>query len=219
MSADGIVEVYAKTEDYQFPLVLVIGREANNEDNRLGKAGIGTYDFREHEGCSFWNISFSMYGEANNIKSVSTMAAAVKTIFNPDKKRFKLDEKQKPGCCPIVFSDVCPQGIPSGTKEADAYEKVFEREWREHIENIFSLDKIIKRLALVVLSGHHKELRVASKYTMEQCDEWKIPYVETEFMYGENLSKIMEQLKQANMIPTLQDVHKKFLEETGKAGS
>ena len=211
MSADGIVEVYAKTEDYQFPLVLVIGRAANNEDNRLEKEGVGTYDFRKHTQTDFWLSSFSVYGQANNIeltKPAKNMAAAVKNIF------------EKRSCSPVVFSDATPQGLPFKGKQD--YSGLSDSEISAHINNIFSLKSIIKRVVLVVLSGHDldEKLGVASKLIKEKCGECKIQnVVETMYMTRINQPKNIEKLKKENVFPMLQEVHTKFLEETAKASS
>ena len=191
MSADGIVEVYAKTEDYQFPLVLVIGRAANNEDNRLEKEGVGTYDFRKHEQTAFWNVAFAAYGKPNDLR-----VEEVKNIF------------EERSSAPVVFSDASPKGLPStGRQDYD----VSESEISAHINNIFSLD-IIKRVVLVVLSGHekHEKLLYASDLIIEKCNERKILGVKTPFMYGENQQEIIEKLKKANAFPILQEIHKKF---------
>ena len=203
MSADGIVEGYAR--NYQFPLVLVIGGAASNEDNRLTKTGIGTYDFDASK-SSFWDATYAIYGEANDLS-----AAEVKSIC------------KKHNCSPIVFTDVCPYGVPNGTNKLDIYKEVSADEYVAHINNIFSLDSIIKRLelGLVILgSGHEELLDAANEYIKKKCEEKKILWVETPFVLSHYKKKEnIEALRAKDCMPVLRKIHAKFLEETGKASS
>ncbi|VVB84017.1 Uncharacterised protein [uncultured archaeon] len=140
-----LICVYKNTEKENFPLILIIGREANNPNRVENKVDL--YDFeginyggKKASSTAFWNISYKFIGEINKMKG----------------KELKKICKKK-GSSIIIYADSMPKSIPNKkNNKKEIRQENLEEEINEHIENIFSKE-IIKRVKIAILSGVDKE--------------------------------------------------------------
>ena len=130
------VTAYGTTLRHKFPLILIFGREYNNQGKILKSVG----DYPLTTKSQFWNRSYTFISRqtGKNFKSIA----------------------HKQNSSPIIFSNALPLPIPFGSSASTIFKlrksqnpKNVER----HIKNVFSLP-ILKRVQLVILSGlNHKE--------------------------------------------------------------
>ena len=129
-----IIVVYGETSKKRFPLILVIGREPNNDVNIINKVGL--YDFEKSPYCGFWNTSYKIIGEINH--------------FSIREYKHKCKAKKSSIIC---ISNCMPKPILNEVKDKDRIrKKISQEEIREHIDSIFSKD-LIKRVKLIILAG------------------------------------------------------------------
>mgnify|MGYP001088093246 CR=1 FL=1 len=77
---------YAETADRSFPLILVVGREPN-EDLPPSEA-TGPYDFRTSKNCAFWNVAYSLLGSVGTPpRSTAQMKALPLTLRHAAKNK------------------------------------------------------------------------------------------------------------------------------------
>jgi uncharacterized protein YhhL (DUF1145 family) len=135
---EGTILCYNNTKDKKFPLILVIGREANTTKKIV--PGTGSYDFKDAPKCGVWNTAFKIMAESKG------EGLDVKQL----KKKFENKSS------PICFADCLPQGILNNVKNKNKIrQKLIENEEiiKQHIEEIFSNETIINRVKLIFLHG------------------------------------------------------------------
>ena len=123
------------TAERDFPLLLVFGREYNNDGSVANF--LGEYSFDESPRSHFWNRTYKF------IERNCEMASKFKMTCITER------------ASPVLFSNVLPKPIP--TQLSDATKKkirlaIFQEEIGEYIDGIFSLP-IVDRVRLAVLSG------------------------------------------------------------------
>lgn len=168
-----IITVYAQTAQADFPLILAVGREANN----TGDVGnwVGPYDFRLAPHCGFWNTSYSL----------------VARLVGSTPARLKQDCLAKHGS-PLIYADALPRCLPhrAGNKH-QLRAALSDTDVRNHIDNLFAHTAIIQRVRLVLLSGLSAPyFAVARTALAGQCAARRIPVVAVPFFYGSNKTKI-----------------------------
>ncbi|NCC36255.1 MAG: hypothetical protein EOM24_30230, partial [Chloroflexia bacterium] len=115
------LSVFGTTVLSTFPLILVVGREPNN--NLPIAPGIGPYDFRLAPRCGFWNISYSAVARTLDMSTRQLKALCVERCGSP-----------------IVYADALPISLPDHVTNKDKYRrKVIEDRPRleAHIRAIF----------------------------------------------------------------------------------
>ena len=167
-----LIVLYEETENKDFPLILIIGREPNNKvpfEDVVGK-----YDFKKSPHCAFWNMAYKLIGESNNLST-----KRLKEICNM--KRSSI----------ICFTDSLPITIISKERNKKQIRRSLDSQIvKEHIDKIFS-KRIIKRVKLILLSGlNHKEFENSVRRIKEYCFKNSIEYYEIPFLYPSNYKNI-----------------------------
>ena len=71
---------FGQTTEKDFPIVLVVGREPNN--NSISDKTVGQYDFIKYSKCAFWNIAFKVLGASHEF-DFSLVDRVLSFYFNP----------------------------------------------------------------------------------------------------------------------------------------
>jgi len=176
-TAHPILLTFGQTLTSTFPLILAIGREPNTPEPIRNI--LGTYDFRRHPRCGFWNTSYSVVARVAGKKTRQLKHLCVSK-----------------GASPIVYADALPIGVPNAIRDKDAYRRaVSSSSIAEHIANIFAYRDITARVALIMVSGLYSPIFDTSKQQIEAaCRSAGISYVHVPFFYGTNTRKIYNQL-------------------------
>ena len=182
-----IICTYKTTNNCNFPLVMIIGRESNNN---IGYGhSVGHYDFCQFSSGGFWNSSYSFIAKSAEINNMEFK---------------KLCTKNKSS--PIIFTNVSSVPIPNEIQSKAIIRKKISREIAEkHIDIIFS-KKIIKRVKFAIVSGaQKKEFSDSANYFIKQLRKRKIEFVEVPFFFGRNYKKIKKAVSksQRNKIETI----------------
>lgn len=147
------------TAKEKFPLLLVFGRESNNElkpENYVGK-----YCFRDSPRSAFWNRTYGLLAR----------------IYKTDS--FKNDCR-KVNLSPVIFSNVHHRPILNNDNEKNKKrletETTYYAEIKEYIKYIFD-HEIISRVRLVILSGvkDRADFSESTKLIEEVCKKKHIP--------------------------------------------
>lgn len=154
---------YVNTHLYNFPLVLIVGREPNNDPDSESTDEPGGLPFNEEgpdkkskeyynfKRCAFWNTAFGKFAKANG------------THTQQIKKDFEDRE-----ACPIIFTDASPIGIRNEkVNKWREREKIGELKFKEQIEKIFKQKDLLSRVKLVIFSGLDRTVYDDFKETFE----------------------------------------------------
>lgn len=171
---------FGQTENKEFPLILVVGREPNNVSSSHID-GVTTYEFvtKDQRQCAFWNTSFSLIGLPNGLRS-----SKMKELFIANNSS------------PILFTDASPKGIKNSVSNKNAIrETVTKDEIEEHVNAIFANEKFISRIKLVLFSGLDDGKYQIFKDLFKVKSSYKnIPIREISFLIGYNSKKIQSQI-------------------------
>lgn len=168
---------FGQTEKKEFPLILVVGREPNN--NSISDKKVGKYDFIKHSRCAFWNISFKLFGIFNGLTTIQ-----IKQLF------------LQQNASPLIFTDASPKGIPNEINDKNAIRLTLtDEEIIEHVDAIFANVEILKRVKLVLLSGlEDKKYNKFKTLFIQQASKRQMPTKEIAFLIGNNYAKIERQI-------------------------
>ncbi len=128
-----IISLYRDTKEGSFPLILIIGREPNDEMKMSDE--VGEYNF-DKKPVPFWNLPYDLLG----------------SIINKTRKEFQdiCREKQS---SPIAFADISSCPIRSASNDKQTIRKAFTtKDYIDHLRIIASKN-VFKRVKLVVFSG------------------------------------------------------------------
>ena len=129
-----IISLYGDTEALRFPLILVIGREPN-DDLKMGDE-VGPYDFMKAPHTGVWNTAYKL------VASSRGMSIA----------RFKKLCRNR-GNSVLAFADVSPFTIPNGVKnKAEIRSRYGTEDYVKHVKDIM-VKKVFGRVQMVILSG------------------------------------------------------------------
>ncbi len=172
-----IIVAFEQTLHADFPLILAIGREPNNEG--LVENCVGLYDFRLSPRCAFWNTAYAV------------MARTIGTTTY-DLKQTCIAQQGSP----IILADALPQCIPTRVGNKQQLRAVIPPETvSAHIGNMFSYKAIVARVRLVLLSGlDSAPFANARAAIIAQCAQHELPYKAIPFLYGTNTPKIQQAL-------------------------
>ena len=168
-----IIVSYKKTQSKKFNLILVIGREPNNNVKIINK--VGQYDFDKSPFCAFWNISYKLIG----------------SIINLSVKEIKEKCRQKKSSV-ILFADALPKPILNKIHSKNKIRRIsYMEEIEDHINKIFE-KSIIKRVKLILLSGLGDSVFKHSKEQIKLfAKKRQIKISEVPFFYPSNFKKII----------------------------
>lgn len=177
-----LICLYKDTIKKNFPIILIFGREPNNEVPFYNE--IGLYDFDEKPKTGFWNISYKLVGDLHNL--------SVKEL----KDKCKSKESSI-----LAYTDCSPCPIPSNIsnyRKKKIRQNIPTNEIENHIEDIFSKE-IINRVKLIILSGvSGEDFRKSVDLIKNKCEERKIKSTEVLFFHGNNYPKIYQKIKSDN---------------------
>ncbi len=195
----GISLTAEETLASNLPLILVVGREPNNDGFFNDK--FGTYNFDNAANCAFWNISHGVVAKIGGL----------------DTATFK-DACRKAGQSPVAFTDILPIAIPNdAANKAELRDEVEYPTIDKHIDNIIQLEPIIRRTKAVLLSGQRfgsvsgkgrDNMERGVRKLEQHLEDKDIPYLSVPFMYGTNQAKILELVKANKRVNTaIQNAH------------
>ncbi len=172
-----IIVAFEQTLEADFPLILAIGREPNNEG--LVENCVGLYDFRWSPRCAFWNTAYTVMARTigSNIRDLKQQCIAQHGS-------------------PIILADALPQCIPTrvGNKQ-QLRAAIPQTTVSAHIGNMFSYKAVLARVRLVLLSGLDSDPFAAARAAIiQQCSDHCLPYKEIPFLYPTNTPKIQQAL-------------------------
>ncbi len=185
---------FGLTYDKKFPLILVVGREPNNET--VSDKSFWHYDFNtaKNRRCAFWNTAFGLFGLYNGLR-----ASQMKELFNKNQSS------------PIVFTDASPKGIKNSVANKKAIRNtVTIEELTEHIDAIFVNENLLDRIKLTLLSGLEDAKYDTFKTLFKQkASEKNILIKEIPFLIGYNSKKIKTLINDKD-IEVLRQVFEEF---------
>ena len=205
-----VMLAYKETERHTFPLILIIGREPNNNTGSESEDRIGSIPFKEkgtrirngkeekynNAYCSFWNNSFGILAKQKGIKT-----SAIKKEF----------EERK--ACPIIFSDASPNAISNDFFNKDSErKKVNADKVKDQLNKIFNQKHLLLRVRLVIFSGlgndHYKDFKDEFKSRSKNIYSFEINE-SVPFFYGTNSRGINDAILKNEDI--LKEVYDEFI--------
>jgi len=188
--------VLGDTEKHQFPLILVVGREPNYDDELDDSIGIIN---KEH----FKSMSGGVW--------VTAYTQVAKQCFGPTARAWQLKALcLDKNASPIAFTNAFPVAIPNAmANKAVLRSKVINR-IPTHISGIFD-NPVARRYALVIQHGADKTeaSSVACAAIARECKKRDIPYFSTPFFYNGNSVHIQSCLREA--APIMQSILADFV--------
>lgn len=174
---------FGQTTEKDFPIVLIVGREPNN--NSVSDKTVGQYDFIKYSNCAFWNIAFKVFSAYNGLTT-------------PQVKQLFIQQNASP----VVFTDASPKGIQNKVKDKNAIRSTLtDEEISKHVEAIFANDKLMKRVKLVLFSGlEDAKYNKFKTLFNEQAAKRQMPIKEVSFFIGNNYSKIEKQISDKEIL-------------------
>jgi len=172
-----IIVAFEQTLQADFPLILAIGREPNNEG--LVENCLGLYDFRWSPRCAFWNTAYSV------------MARTIGTNTYNLKQQCVAQQGS-----PIILADALPRCIPTHVGNKQELRAAIPPETvLAHISNMFSYNEVMARVRLVLPAGlDGVAFAGARQAIIQQCTDHCLPYKEIPFLYPTNTPKIQQAL-------------------------
>lgn len=173
MAEHPIMSVYGRnTLQADFPLILVVGREPN-DDLPMGDA-VGYHEFKQ--AVPFWDLTYTLVAESIGRKGME-LKGICKVLQSS----------------PIAFTDISSKPVLSGDKRKQrTRETLTSHDYVEHLQSVAS-KPVFERVQLVIFSGLTYPEWARAKYgeALEQIEsEWKKEYVEVPFFYGQNMRAI-----------------------------
>lgn len=176
-----LIVVYDNTQKTNFPLILVVGREPNN--NVPFDDSVGNYDFegKPRCKCNFWNTAYKVVADTNGIN-----VRELKDYCKINKSSI------------LAFTDLSPRPIKMREKNKDKQRsQILDKEYEQHILKIFSKSEIISRIRLIILSGVDKpEFSYALKTFKTVCRKYQKLFLEIPFLYSGNYPKIRKEISE-----------------------
>lgn len=164
--------VYRNTATHGYPVVLVFGREGNNEGH-LNDI-VGQYDWGKSPNSAFWNRAYGFFARTSGAGS----AAALKRLC---------DERDG---SPIIFANCSPHLILNAVAEKNRLRHGKDAEVEGHVRRVFELadEALPGRLKAVVVSvGLDFALYDAAvECVSKECQRRKIPLIDAPY-FGSRL--------------------------------
>lgn len=159
-----------KKENDSFPLILVIGREANtNEPITVDEA---RFFFEERrKGFNVWDVAIKLlYYCANDEDDYYSIKRLI---------------RERSSAC-VIFADISPSPHRNGHRI-----QFTNNEFQEHINRIV-INPLMQRVKLVIFHDplKHIDTNFPLTFFKQKCDELEISYYETLFFCGNNWPSI-----------------------------
>jgi hypothetical protein len=186
---------YEQSDQLNFPLILVIGREPNTNDVSDGL--VGNYDFDKYPKCAFWNVAFSL------------LARIIESTRKEIKEKFR-----KQQAAPLLFSDAFAQGIENrvNNKLSIRTEQVLAA--NDQVEAIFKHSYLLNRVKLIILSGLERKVYDNFKSKIHiRLQQSGVIIIELPFFYPTNMPSIMKCLTEENRI-LIKEIYKAYINES-----
>lgn len=183
-----LITYYKQTNDKNFPLILFVGREPN--DNSKYSDLIGEYNFVKNSHSSMWNKSYGLIAKLNSPLKITEL-----------KEKCKSKKSS-----PIIFTNLSPTPVPnnkSPNKKQTIRQNIKPEQFTSHFNQILS-KKIINRVELIIISVECNELSKAENYFKKLCKKHKkeclsIPYLANPTNSYKKICKSFKK-KQINLI-------------------
>ena len=169
------IVTFGQTQEGEFPLLLVIGREPNCEGEVVNEVGSFTLDLTPN--CCFWNRSRAQLARIGG--------NVAPPIFNA--------LCRERNARPIIYADSLGICIQHGDPERDQRRNIWANNQvnvEAHIANIFGHAEIINRVELVILSGldtypdTYPVFQGAVASIQQKCEAMQIPSQHVGFFGG-----------------------------------
>jgi len=144
MAAESNFLVFGETEKETHPLIVIVGREPNNNMDR--SISIGTYADQALEGegkwpsrVQFWNNSYGLIGRYAGLSAASMKHEGVSRKSSP-----------------IAFTDASPislDGSVTPYQKRKIREEISQEVLDSHIDDVFSHTEMWQRTRLVIIAG------------------------------------------------------------------
>lgn len=189
---------YGDTDRHGYPLVLIFGREGNNEGPM--RDVMGWYDFALSPRSLFWNTSYGVVARMMGVGS----AAALKELC------------QSRRGSPVVFSNVSPLPLKDLATGKGDLRRGVEEQVQGNIDTVFNLmdrHRLVARTALVILSvGPNFELRETGLTAIQsQCSRRSIPLLETPYFASRATSSEYDKSIPADLRKATGELLRKFI--------
>lgn len=166
--------LYGSTERQTFPLILVFGREFNNNEPIARPYRMGSYCLCPGcaPGASFWNCSYSWAGRTARFDDLKAIV-------------------RKHDSSPIVFSNALPNPIPNGEgRKQELRGQIPLDEIRNYLQWIFE-SGIIARVKCITMSGlTDAPFKAARDFIDQKCAEQEIHTIRVPYFVRESIEKI-----------------------------
>jgi len=171
-----MILVFGDTEARDFPLILFVGREPNDDKPMIKELGKYDFDAPEHNRCTFWNMAYRLVADANGQDdSLTTRELKTKCADSGDS--------------PIAFADISPRPLKSRMlMKTMERQRVSEEEFRAHAEAIIH-HTIMKRVKLVLLSGSPADNLERHRDYFESLLDGETGCVRIRFLFPTNCSR------------------------------
>lgn len=170
---------FRRTPIADFPLVLVVGREPN--EDIPATAACGSYDFRGASRCAFWNIAYGLLGSSGTPPRSTGQAK---------------DQADHANASPLAFSDALPLTLRHSAKDKAAKRlAISDVAIEAHVQAVFSHRHLIDRVRVVILSGlAGPSFKRSVEHYEQMCADRDIALFHLPFFYPTNMPKIREQM-------------------------
>ncbi|MBU6404738.1 MAG: hypothetical protein KGQ84_08495 [Proteobacteria bacterium] len=175
-----LMYVLGETQNFEFPLILVIGREPNYDGRCNDSIEIMcNSEFGSMKG-GVWATAYTQIAK-QYLGDKATAGQLKKICFAKN-------------ASPIVFSNALPIGIPNSVRDKDKKRnECQDDDISRHISKIFGA-VITSRYGLVVQHGAcgSRKTQLAAKLIEKICKDINLPYCSSPFFYNGNSKKIQE---------------------------
>ena len=192
-----LIVVYGNTQKEDFPLILVVGREPNN--NVPFDDSVGNYDFEKAPRCNFWNTAYKVVADTNGINV-----------------RELKDSCKKNKSSILAFTDLSPRPLLIRVKNKEKQRsQISKKEFDNHILKIFSKNEIINRVGIIILSGvkNKPEFIDALNIFKKQCGKYQKSFLEIPFLYSGNYREIKSIITESQK-NTIMKIYRRWKDDT-----
>jgi hypothetical protein len=188
-----LILAFGSTYEKDFPLILIVGREPNNET--VSDKSFGYYDFRMFPRCAFWNLSFKLFGSFNGLTTTEIKQEFVSRNTSP-----------------IIFTDASSKGVLNKvTSKHKVRNSLTEEDFNNQVDSIFANEKLAIRIKLIILSGLSSNIYQDFKVRLNhEALKRQIPTKEILFLFGTNYPKIEKELSD-NEIDLMKSVFENYM--------
>ncbi len=186
---------YQQTDQLNFPLILVIGREPNTND--LSDGLVGDYDFEKYPKCAFWNVAFSLLAR----------------VIGSTRKEIK-EELRRQQAAPLLFSDAFAQGIENKVNNKLIIRNGQVSTANDQVEALFKYTYLLDRVSLIILSGlDHKVYDNFKSKIYNRLKRSNTTIIELPFFYPTNMPSIMNRLTEESSM-MIKEIYQTYIEAT-----